>query len=262
MAAQKIQFDDGATYDRMMGHWSRLVGEFFLDWLALEPGLRCVDVGCGNGAFSELLVERCAPREVHGIDPSADQIAFARERHKAQVAQFQEGDALAVPFAECSFDAALMALVIFLIPDPAKSVAEMTRIVRPGGVVATYAWDLLGGGSPTAPVQAEIRAAGFQPLRPASSDASRMDILRALWANAGLENIETREITVQRSFADFEEFWTTTAAAETITPVLAKMSPADVERVKARVRAKLSADTAGRITYESRANAIKGHVPK
>jgi ubiquinone/menaquinone biosynthesis C-methylase UbiE len=59
MAETQIRFDDGAAYERMMGNWSRRVGEVFLDWLAPNPGLRWVDVGCGNGAFTERLVARC-----------------------------------------------------------------------------------------------------------------------------------------------------------------------------------------------------------
>ena len=70
MAEHQIRFDDGAAYERMMGTWSRLAGEIFLDWLAPRSGLRWIDIGCGNGAFTELLVERCAPAEVQGIDPS------------------------------------------------------------------------------------------------------------------------------------------------------------------------------------------------
>ena len=78
MAERQIRFEDGASYEAMMGVWSRSAGEVFLDWLDLPKGLRCVDVGCGNGAFTELLVERCAPSEVKGIDPSEGQLAFAR----------------------------------------------------------------------------------------------------------------------------------------------------------------------------------------
>jgi hypothetical protein len=48
MAEHQIRFDDGAAYERMMGAWSRLAGEIFLDWIAPRPGLRWVDVGCGN----------------------------------------------------------------------------------------------------------------------------------------------------------------------------------------------------------------------
>ena len=62
----EIRFDDGASYERMMGVWSRLAGGIFLDWLAPPRGLRWIDVGCGNGAFTELLVERFAPVHVQG----------------------------------------------------------------------------------------------------------------------------------------------------------------------------------------------------
>lgn len=71
-------------------------------------------VGSGNGAFTELIVARCAPAEVHGIDPSEEQLAFARTRLAAGVARFHQGDAMALPFPDDSFDAAVMALVIFL----------------------------------------------------------------------------------------------------------------------------------------------------
>ncbi len=143
MGEPAIRFDDGAAYERMMGVWSRLAGEIFLDWLAPRARLRWIDVGCGNGAFTELLAERCAPVEVQGIDPSDAQLAFARARPAARVAEFRQGDAMALPFPDNRFDAAVMALVIFFVPDPEKGVAEMVRVVRPGGTVATYAWDVL-----------------------------------------------------------------------------------------------------------------------
>jgi 2-polyprenyl-3-methyl-5-hydroxy-6-metoxy-1,4-benzoquinol methylase len=98
MTDQPIRFDDGAAYERYMGKWSQLVGETFLDWLAPKPGLRWLDVGCGNGAFTEMLVERCAPASVHGIDPSEGQLAFARTRPASRVAQFAQSDAMALPF--------------------------------------------------------------------------------------------------------------------------------------------------------------------
>src|ERR1700675_466999 len=125
VAEQQIRFEDGAAYERMMGVWSRLAGDVFLDWLAPQPGLRWIDIGCGTGAFSELLVERCAPAEVHGIDPSEAQLAFARARPAARLAQFRQGNAMALPFPDDRFDGAVMALVIFFVPEPLKGVAEM-----------------------------------------------------------------------------------------------------------------------------------------
>src|SRR5712692_8772918 len=105
MAEQQIRFNDGAAYERMMGIWSRLAGNIFLEWLAPPPGLRWIDVGCGNGAFTELLAERCAPVEIQGIDPSEAQLAFARARPAARVAEFRPGDAMALPFPDDRFDA-------------------------------------------------------------------------------------------------------------------------------------------------------------
>ena len=67
MTQQPIRFDDGAAYERMMGAWSQLVGQVFLDWLSSAMGQRWIDVGCGNGAFTEMLVERCAPALVQGV---------------------------------------------------------------------------------------------------------------------------------------------------------------------------------------------------
>ena len=209
MAENQIRFEDGASYERAMGVWSRLTGEIFLDWLAPHPGLRWVDIGCGSGASSELLIERCAPAEVQGIDPSEQQLAFARARPAARLAEFRQGDAMALPFAENRFDAAVMALVIYFVPDPAKGVAEMARVVGPGGIIAAYAWDMLKGGSPGGPIIAEMHTMGITAsLFPPSVEASRLEALRDLWAGAGLQAIETRQISVLRTFADFDEFWT------------------------------------------------------
>ena len=135
MAESQIRFEDGATYEHYMGAWSRLAGRVFLDWLALPAGLRWIDVGCGNGAFTELLVEHFAPASIDGVDPSEGQLAFVRTQPAGQIARYQKGDAMALPFASGTFDAAVMALVIFFVPDPAKGLAEMVRVVKPGGSV-------------------------------------------------------------------------------------------------------------------------------
>jgi ubiquinone/menaquinone biosynthesis C-methylase UbiE len=265
MPEHQLRFEDGAAYERMMGVWSRLAGEVFLDWVAPPPGLRWLDVGCGSGAFSELVSRRCAAAEIQGLDPSEAQLAYARSRPVGTIAQFHQGDALKLPFADNRFDAAAMALVIFFVPDPVKAVGEMARVVAPGGIVAAYAWDrpgAPGGGVPTEPIQAELRAMGFAPPIPPSADASRIEALRALWSGAGIEAVETREIAVTRSFADFDEFWTTTASGASIAPFVATL-PADVtDALKVRVRVRLPADGAGRIAYAGRANAVKGRMPK
>jgi SAM-dependent methyltransferase len=261
MPEPTIRFNDGAVYERTMGVWSRQAGEVFLDWLAPAPGLRWIDVGCGSGAFSQLVAENCAPAGIQGVDPSDAQLAFARTRPAARIAEFRQADAMALPFPDNAFDAAVMALVIFFVPEPARGVAEMARVVRPGGTVAAYAWDIMGGGFPFAPLQAEMLARGVMPARPPSAEASRTEALHALWSGAGLEAIETREITVERSFADFDEYWANTSMSTSARPVLDAMTPGELEALKSDLRKRVDPDGTGRVTRQARANAIKGRVP-
>lgn len=262
MLNDPILFNNGAAYERYMGKWSRLAGEAFLDWLAPKPGLSWLDVGCGNGAFTEIVFEHYAPLLVHGIDPSAEQLAYACARPALQNAQLQQGDAMALPFPDNTFDVAVMPLVIFFVPDPAKGVSEMVRVVRPGGTVAAYAWDLSDGGFPYETLQVEMRKLGVDVPVPPSPAASRIDAMQNLWMASGLEDIETREISVQRTFLNFDDYWETILGGASVGPKLAKMASEDLELLKTQMRVCLATDPRASITYNARANAIKGRVRK
>lgn len=260
-APDVIRFADGAGYETFMGVWSRLVGDRFVDWLAPKCDLRWADVGCGNGAFTETIVTRCAPSAVAGVDPSDEQVAYARTRALDAAVRFDRGDAMALPWPAASFDVAVMALVLFFVPDPAVGVAEMARVVRPGGTVAAYAWDFHGGGFPYAALQDEMAAVGVPALWPPSVDASRIDVMRTLWAAAGLVDVDTATIRVARTFDDFDAYWSIAVAGSPIAPRLAASSEGDVARLAARLRERLAADADGRITCEAQANAIRGRRP-
>ena len=257
----EIRFDDGAAYEDFMGQWSLLAGNAFLDWLSPAAGLRWLDVGCGNGAFTQLLVERCAARDVLGVDPSAEQLSFARTRLAQAPATFRQGDAMALPCADGSVDAAVMALVIFFVPEPARGIAEMVRAVRPGGGVCAYAWDILGGGFPYVALQEEMARLGHQPLWPPSVEAAHIDALRRSWTDAGLIEVETREILVQRTYADFDAFWGAARKGPGIAPRMSGMAGGDSKLLKKRLRERLPAAADGSITYPARANAVRGRKP-
>lgn len=257
----QIRFDDGAAYERSMGRWSRLVGNVFLDWLAPPPAQRWVDIGCGNGAFTELLMQRCSPAEVQALDPSEGQIAFARTRAGAQGAVFRQGDALALPFDADSFDVAVMALVIFFVPEPSRGVAEMARVVRPGGEVVAYAWNFTAGGFPYEPIQAELRAMGFKPPLPPHIAVATPAGLSALWAGAGLKGVTTQEIVVDRAWSDFDAYWADTTASGALAATIASLSPAELATLRAQVAARVRKPNGG-VAYESLATAIRGRVPR
>lgn len=262
MSEEGKLFTDGEVYERLMGRWSRRVGEVFLDWLNVPAGLCWLDVGCGNGAFTEELISRCAPAAVIAIDPSDDQLAYARTRPGAKMARFQLGAAEELPLGDASFDVAIMALVLSFLPDPVKAVAEMTRVVRPGGWVATYMWDIPGGGAPVAPIYAAVKSLGSAPPLSPRAEDSRQDAMRELWKGAGLEAIDTRVIRIPVSFADFDDFWDSNAVP--VGPqgkLIQGMSPSAREQLRTRLREQLPIASDGRIVFESFANAVMGRVP-
>ena len=106
-----------------------------------------------------------------------------------------------------------------------------------------------------------MRGLGVAVPVPPSPSASRIDAMCNLWTGAGLDAVETREITVQRTFPDFDDYWSTILGGPSVGPKLAAMAPADLALLKARMRGRLPADATGRITYGARANAVKGRVP-
>jgi ubiquinone/menaquinone biosynthesis C-methylase UbiE len=254
-------FTDGEAYEKRMGRWSRIVGEAFLDWLDLPKGLRWIDVGCGNGAFTEVLISRCGPSAVSGIDPSEGQLNYARTRSSAKLAEFRVGDAQALPYQDRSFDAAAMALAISFVPDPVKAAAEMARVVKPGGLVATYMWDLPGGGIPIQPMFRALKSLGIAVSVP-GIEVSREDKMRAVWEKAGLQSIDTRVIRIPVSYAGFNDFWQSYSVPEGPSGVaIRKMSTPQIEQLKTTLRKDLPTDSDGHIAYEAFANAVRGRAP-
>jgi ubiquinone/menaquinone biosynthesis C-methylase UbiE len=256
--SNEIRFTDGAGYERYMGEWSQLAGSAFLSWLNPPARLRWLDVGCGNGAFTEMIVKQCAPASVDGIDPSEGQLAFARTRPGTEVARFHQGSAMALPFDSASFDAAVMPLVIVFVPDPLIGVKELARVVGPGGLVSAYMWGQDDGGFPYHVLQSEMRSLGIDVPTPPNPDAAQVDVLRNLWRDAGLADVETDGATVSRTFESFDDYLAIIRLSPSVGRLLAAMSAQDFARLESRLRELLPADRDGRITYSARANFVKG----
>ena len=260
MANQKIIYSDGASYDKSMGVWSRIVGSKFLDWLSPEANQRWIDIGCGTGAFTEQIIDRCQPREVQGVDPSEAQLEFARGKATTKKAYFQIGDAMKLPFEDDGFDVSAMALVIFFVPEPAKGLEEMKRVVRSGGLVTAYVWDIREGGFPLEPIHAVLRAKGIEYPLPPSVEASRMVNLKSLWDTAGLSSVEVLRITCERTFEDFDEFWDLTSSSTALKPVWNALDAAAISDVKKDTNKNLGFENGEKVTVSSWVNAIKGNV--
>jgi SAM-dependent methyltransferase len=250
------QFDDGAGYERMMGRWSRRVGADFLTWCGVPPGKTWLDVGCGNGAFTEEILSRTNPAAVTGLDPSPGQIAHAQSRNTRVT--YQLGDASTLPYMDNRFDASVMALVIAFVPDPARAVAEMVRVTKPGGLVATYMWDLTKGGVHLAPFYRALKSLGITGPVPPSADASRLETLDALWCAVDLQNVETKIFRITVAFADFDDFWDSNTVH--VGPLGEQLKLMAVEEISGLKQALRSQFPQGPIRYEAWANAVKGYA--
>jgi SAM-dependent methyltransferase len=110
--------------------------------LAVRPGERVLDVGCGSGFYAEELLAEVGPEgSVVGVDVSPQMLAVAAKRcERFPNVAFHEGEATALPVEEASFDAALCVQVLEYVPDATAALAQMRRALRPGGRVVV--WDV------------------------------------------------------------------------------------------------------------------------
>jgi len=253
----------GERYEPYVGRWSRVVAKEFLAWLGVPKGKQWLDVGCGTGALTQTILRECAPSAVHGVDPSAGFVEYAKA-HTTR-ATFEVGDAQALPVRDAAFDAAIAGLVLNFVPKPAAAVNEMRRAVRPRGTVAVYVWDYAG--------KMELMryfwdaAVALDPAARALDEGVRFPLcneksLTALFAEAGLREVEARAIDAPTPFRDFDDYW---------TPFLGGQGPApgycmslDEEKraaLRERVRSKLPVRPDGSIHLIARAWAVKGVAP-
>jgi SAM-dependent methyltransferase len=138
-------FQNAEGYEKVMGRWSRRLAPLLIRFGGLSDGDRVLDVGCGTGSLTFTLPEIANVAGVTGIDLTEPYVEFARARNTDQRISFQQADARVLPFEENSFDRAFSMLVLQFIPDAARPVAEMCRVVRPSGTVTAAVWDVYGG---------------------------------------------------------------------------------------------------------------------
>lgn len=192
------------AYDRFMGRYSTPLAPRFLDFAKVGSG-PVLDVGCGPGALTAVLVERLGPDAVAAADPSEPFVAAARERYPG--VRVERAPAEAMPFDEGQFAASLAQLVVHFMSDPVAGLREMTRVTREGGVVAACVWDLAGGGAPLSGFWDAARQ-----LDPDVDDESRLagareGQLAELFAAAGIREVEDGVISVDVEHATFDEWW-------------------------------------------------------
>ena len=125
------------------GRFSRYMerdAEAFYRRLPITPGAQLLDVGCGAGQLS-LIAARAGAR-VTGCDIASNWLAQARRSAAAEglTIVFEEGDTEALPYENATFDAVVSLIAAMFAPRPERVAAELTRVCRPGGVIAMANW--------------------------------------------------------------------------------------------------------------------------
>jgi SAM-dependent methyltransferase len=255
----------GEAYEPYVGRWSRLVGAEFLGRLGVAPGARWLDVGCGTGALSGAILDRCGPASVVGVDPSEAFLVYARRRVTDPRAEFRQGDAQALPVGDNEFDAVVSGLVLNFVPDQQRAAAEMRRAARPGARVAAYVWDYAEG------MQMMRRfwdaAAALDPEGAGGKDEAlrfalcRPEPLQELFERAGLRGVKVAAIEVPTVFPNFDDYWTPFLAGGAPAPAYCMSLPEDRRAaLRERLRTALPTEPDGCIPLTARAWAVQGTV--
>jgi len=204
----------GPTYDRYASllslgqdpRWRR----FLVSRVEVAPGDRVLDVATGTGAVARELIRRYGCTVV-GLDQSPEMLAEARRR-LGDGGELVEGRAEGVPFANASFDALTFTYLLRYVDDPAATLRELARVVRPGGTIASLEFALPRG--PWRPlwelyVRVGLPGAG-RVLSPGWHEVGRflgpsirgfyarypLPRVLELWRGAGIEDVRARRLSL------------------------------------------------------------------
>lgn len=193
------------AYTRFMGRFSEPLAVEFVERAGVREGQRALDVGCGPGALTTQLVYRLGANAVSAIDPSAAFVAAIRARLPAVGVRC--GAAEHLPFPDDSFDLTLAQLVVHFMADPVRGLREMSRVTRPGGLVAACVWDLAGDGGPLAAFWRAARDLDPGVRDEAELAGAREGHLAELFATVDLRHIQPSKLTVSVRFEMFADWW-------------------------------------------------------
>jgi ubiquinone/menaquinone biosynthesis C-methylase UbiE len=197
-----MSFDvSGSDYDRFMGPYARELAPAFADFAGVSGG-RVLDVGCGSGILTEELARRVGEENVAAVDPSP---MLETCRARVPGADLRTAAAEDLPWPDGTFDAALAQLVLHFLDDPRVGLAEMGRVVRPGGVVAASSWNF-----PKMPLLRTFWevARDLVPTAPGETQYfEELEELEAPARDAGLDEVETAPLDVSRRYEGFAELW-------------------------------------------------------
>jgi len=216
---QRAQWRDAAgAWDRYFDWYSRAfapVMTWCADAIAAAPGMRVLDVAAGSGQPALAIAPRVQPGGmILGIDFSPEMVAVAERRaRQAGVTNvsFRTMDAEQLELPDASFDAVTCACGIIFFPDAHRALAEMRRVLQPGGRVAIVVWDepskspfvTVGGGA----LSRFHAPAPPNPNSPGAFRFARPDVLERVLHDAGFSAVTFASVPMPIEFESIQEYW-------------------------------------------------------
>jgi ubiquinone/menaquinone biosynthesis C-methylase UbiE len=258
---------NASGYEQLMGRWSQKLAPLFIEFAMVDKGERILDVGCGTGSLTFALAGAADLTEIAAIDYSPVFVEDVIRRNTDPRIKVRQADACALPFEDSTFDRALALLVLHFVPEAGKAVAEMRRVVRPGGVVAAAVWDHLGG-MPGMRMMidtvAALSEAGrqlrtrycFQPMM-------QPDEMKRTFVEQGLVDVTEMQLMIRMDYLSFDDYWAPIAAGEgPLGKYVATLDAAERARTDTAVRDAYEAGRPdGPRSFANIAWACRGIVP-
>jgi ubiquinone/menaquinone biosynthesis C-methylase UbiE len=259
--------NDAGGYEQLMGRWSQKLAPLFIDFAGIADGEKILDVGCGTGSLTFAFAQAADLGEIAAIDYSSVFVAEVIRRNTDPRIKVRQADACALPFERGTFDRALALLVLHFIPEAAKAVAEMRRVVRSGGVVAAAVWDHLGG-MPGMRMMVDTVAAlseGGRQLRGRYCFQPMMQPgeMQRTFVEQGLVDVTETQLMIRMDYVSFDDYWAPIAAGEgPLGKYVATLDSSQRARTDAAVRDAYEAGRPdGPRSFANVAWACRGLVP-
>ncbi len=232
-----MAFGNADSYARFMGRFSEpLAAEFSL--AVRDVRGRVLDVGCGPGVLTEVLVRRYSAKRVDAIDPTPGFVEAARVRLPG--VDVRLGSAEELPYADGSYEVAFAQLVVHFMKDPVRGLSEMARVAS-GGLVAACVWDHGGGRGPLSLFWECAQELDPEARREAdASPGSQKGDLARLMTEAGIDVEVDGQQSVTIQLASFEDWWAPyEEPAGSVGDYLAGRTPEQVAELRELLRSRL-----------------------
>jgi SAM-dependent methyltransferase len=262
----KDNWTSANAYNAFMGRWSRLIALEYIRWLDPSPGLRWLDLGCGTGALTKVLLELTDPTSILACDPSEPLLSVAQRHISDPRVTFLVGGSDNIPRSLGTMDAFVSGLVLNFIPNPKEAIQSSMQHLASGGIVGGYVWDYA---SRMEFLRVFWEAASAIDATAANLDEGKRfplcapDPLRSLFESVGLYEVQVKPLEIKTRFANFADYWEPFLGGIGPAPTFVKsLEPRKRQQLMDHLRARLLPDGDSSFELVARAWAVKGSIFK